>query len=55
MTQDLGDGWVWGAGWYEMATSDGNSNGIYGLLARAGDDGNMQMHWVVSNGWPAQE
>ena len=52
--EDLGDGWILGGGWYEIATEAGGSAGAYMLLARAGDDGNMQIHRVVSNGQPNQ-
>jgi hypothetical protein len=52
---DIGDGWVVGGGWYEMSSSTGDMDGSWMLLARPGDDGNMQIHWLVSNGQPAMQ
>ncbi len=52
---DLGDGWVFGGGWYEMAAAAGDSSGSYLMLCRAGADGNMEIHWAVSNGQPASQ
>jgi uncharacterized protein (TIGR02246 family) len=52
---DIGDGWTLGAGWYEISAATGNSDGAYMMLTRAGDDGNMQIHWAVSNGNPVAQ
>jgi ketosteroid isomerase-like protein len=50
---DIGDGWVLGGGWYELSSAAvGNSQGSWMNLARAGDDGAMQIHWAVTNGHP---
>ncbi len=53
--EDLGDGWVIGGGWYELAGDAGNSQGAFMMLCRSGADGNMEIHWVVSNGQPVTE
>ena len=52
---DIGDGWFVGGGWYESSSASGDTSGAYILLARAGDDGNMQIHWVVTNGNPVTQ
>ena len=53
--QDLGDGYVFGGGWYETAADSGNQAGSFLVLARADDDGNMQIQWTISNGLPTNE
>ena len=53
--QDIGEGWVLGGGWYEIASSAGDMMGNYMMLCREGADGNMQIHWAVSNGHPVAE
>jgi ketosteroid isomerase-like protein len=53
--QDLGDGYVFGGGWYETASDSGNQAGSFLVLARADDDGNMQIQWSISNGLPTSE
>ena len=53
--QDLGDGYVFGGGWYETASDSGNQAGSFLVLARADDDGNMQIQWTISNGLSTNE
>lgn len=53
--QDLGDGYVFGGGWYETAADSGNQAGSFLVLARADDDGNMQIQWTISNGLSTNE
>ena len=53
--QDLGDGYVFGGGWYETASDSGNQAGSFLVLARADDDGNMQIQWSISNGLSTNE
>lgn len=53
--QDMGDGWVLGGGWFELAAETGDSDGSYMLLARPDADGNMQIHWLVSNLQPVTQ
>ena len=53
--QDLGDGYVFGGGWYETASDSGNQAGSFLVLARADDAGNMQIQWTISNGLPTNE
>ena len=53
--QDLGDGYVFGGGWYETAAGSGNQAGSFLVLARADDDGNMQIQWTISNGLSTNE
>ena len=52
---EIGDGYVFGAGWYEVGADSGNSQGAFLVLARPGDDGNLQIQWAVSNGLPVEQ
>lgn len=52
---EVGDGFVFGGGWYELASDAGNSQGSFVVLARPGDDGNLQIQWAASNGLPVYE
>ncbi len=53
--EEIGDGYVFGGGWYEMSSDSGNSTGSFIVLARAGDDGNLEIQWTVSNGLPIEQ
>ena len=50
--EDVGDDYVFGGGWYEMAAETGDSTGAFLILARRGDDGNLQIQWAATNGLP---
>lgn len=52
---ELGDGYVFGGGWYELSSDSGNSAGSFLVLARTGDDGNLQIQWATSNGLPIEQ
>lgn len=52
---EVGDGFVFGGGWYELASDTGNSQGSFMVLARPGDDGNLQIQWAASNGLPVDQ
>lgn len=55
-TMDLGDGWAMDGGWYQLNAKDSGEMvraGGYMALARQADDGSWQLHWVVTNGYPA--
>lgn len=56
-TWDLGDGWYIDGGWYEVtaSTPDGERarSGTYVTLASIAEDGTATIHWMVTNGWPA--
>ena len=51
--RELGDGFVFGGGRYEMTSDSGNATGWFLVLARPDEDGNLQIHWNASNGLPA--
>ena len=51
--RELGDGFVFGGGRYEMTSDSGKTTGSFMVLARADEDGNLQIHWNASNGLPA--
>jgi uncharacterized protein (TIGR02246 family) len=53
--EEIGDGYVFGGGWYELSSDSGNSQGSFLVLARTGDDGNLQIQWAVSNGLPIEQ
>ena len=54
--QEVGEEFVFGGGWYEMsADNTGNSAGAFLVLARRGEDGNLQIQWAASNGNPVIE
>ena len=53
--EEIGDGYVFGGGWYEMSSDSGDSTGSFLVLASAGDDGNLQIQWTVSNGLPIEQ
>ncbi len=50
--EEFGDDFVFGGGWYEMAAETGDSTGAFLILAKRGDDGNLQIQWAASNGLP---
>jgi uncharacterized protein (TIGR02246 family) len=56
-TWDMGESMYLDGGWYEVAvtTPDGEMTrgGTYVSVVSRGDDGSSQIHWMVSNGWPA--
>jgi hypothetical protein len=53
--EDIGDGYVFGGGWYELSSDSGNSVGNFLVLAQTGDDGNLQIQWAMSNGQPIEQ
>lgn len=53
--RDIGDGWILSGGWYEQSTAQGDVSGGYMGLSRPDAEGNMQIHWHVSNGHPVME
>ena len=53
--EEVGDDFVFGGGWYEMAAEAGNSAGAFLILAKRGDDGNLQIQWAASNGLPVDQ
>lgn len=53
--QEIGDGWILSGGWYEQSTTAGDVAGAYMGLSRPDAEGNMQIHWHVSNGHPVME
>ena len=56
MTNDLGDGWSIDGGWYALSPPTGGDpvqiGGYLNLLKQA-DDGSWQVHWSITNAWPA--
>ncbi|MCH7823451.1 MAG: SgcJ/EcaC family oxidoreductase [Acidobacteria bacterium] len=52
---EVGDDFVFGGGRYEMAAEAGDSQGAFLILAKRGDDGNLQIQWAVSNGLPVNQ
>ena len=53
--EEVGDDFVFGGGWYEVAADAGNSTGAFMILAKRGEDGNLQIQWAASNGLPVNE
>lgn len=55
-TDEVGDGWAISGGWFAQSPKDGGDpvamGGFMNLLQQQ-DDGSWQIHWAVSNGWPA--
>ncbi len=52
---EVGDDFVFGGGWYELAADAGDSTGAFLILAKRGEDGNLQIQWAASNGLPVNE
>lgn len=56
MTNDLGDGWSLDGGWYSLSPPDGGDpvqiGGYLNVLKQAAD-GSWQIHWSITNAWPA--
>ena len=52
---EIGDGYVFGGGWYEMSSDNGNSTGSFMVLAQPGDGGNLQIQWAMSNSLPIEQ
>lgn len=52
---EIGDGFVLGGGFYEMAAEAGDSTGTFFILAKRGEDGNLQIQWAASNGLPVNQ
>jgi len=55
-TLQLAEGWALDGGWYQLNAKDGGDMvraGGYVSLVRQAEDGNWQLHWVVTNGYPA--
>ncbi|MCI0436236.1 MAG: SgcJ/EcaC family oxidoreductase [Gemmatimonadetes bacterium] len=56
-TEELGE-WAIDGGWYEVKTTteqgETTASGAYMLLARRAADGSWKIHWLVSNGRPAE-
>jgi len=55
-TDEVGDGWAISGGWFAQSPKDGGdpvAMGGFMNLLRQQDDGSWQVHWAVSNGWPA--
>jgi len=47
--EEIGDGYVFGGGWYESSSDSGDAEGFFLVLARAGD---LPIQWAVSNSLP---
>ncbi len=54
-SEEVSDDFVIGGGRYEMAAEAGDSTGAFFILAKRGDDGNLQIQWAVSNGLPVNQ
>ena len=47
--EEIGDGYGFGGAWYDSNSDNGDAEGFFLVLARAGD---LPIQWSVSNGRP---